>query len=313
MRRALAVLIVGALGFGIGTPAAAGNDPSTKRPEPARLKLACSPVPEADPAVHCEWSEADAGTGYRLWRGGWAGRRVVYRGTETQATDQRVRAGAHYVYRAHAYDASGRVIARSKVVHVRMPSATAGPTRPVKPAPVPVPLPKPQPDPRPRPLPKPDPVPVPSPTPKPRPLPEPEPKPLPLPEPKPAPEPEPKPVPYPEPKPLPAIDLACRASSGTVEPADDRLMRPTLWEGPSVTCKWSMRSADDTTSTRKVAGFRLWKASRNADKQVVFRTDSETAYVDHDVVPGNAYAYMVQAVDAAGNAIAGSAMVKVAV
>src|SRR5687767_9394988 len=165
MRRALAALIVGALGFGIGTPAAAGTDPSTKRPEPARLKLACSAVPSAagvavpaDPAVQCEWSEADAAARYRLWRGGWAGRRVIYRGTGTQATDERVRAGARYVYRVHAHDDSGRVIARSKVVHVHLPSAPK--PRPLskpgllpKPDTAPAPVPAPVPDPKPRPLP----------------------------------------------------------------------------------------------------------------------------------------------------------------
>jgi hypothetical protein len=433
MRRALAALIVGALGFGIGAPAAAGPGSAADRPAHHRLKLACSPIPSpadttagmANPAVHCEWSPAvnpaatdvAAPVAYRLWRGAWAGRRVVYRGPETEAVDEKVRPGGRYVYRVVAYNAAGRVIARSGVVKVALPggrlqrldldcavndvaitiwpapdptvtckwselnvptadtaalrprrnvpryrlwrggdghrvvvyrgdetSATDEKVRPcttyrykahgvdlrgritgasdvvkvetpcrVRPVPAPAPDPKPipGPEPRPRPAPKPVPVPVPRPVPDPKPLPEP----VPVPDPKPVPDPRPVPDPEPLPDPdiRPAVELACRAADATAADRDDRLMRPALWSPASVTCKWAVHMPAGFTAERKVAGFRLWKATRNADKNIVFKTDAEMSYVDRDVVPGGTYGYVVEAVDASGRSIATSTMVKVAV
>jgi outer membrane biosynthesis protein TonB len=254
------------------------------------------------PAVACKWSDSTDPNlaGYRLRRGGDGERHVVYRGKETFAVDATVQNGHRYFYRAEAVNRRGRTIGISDVVKIAVP-----------PMPEPIPLPEPQPIPLPEPEPQPIPLPEPKPRPEPKPIPRPEPKPIP----EPRPIPEPKPIPEPEPRPVPErLKLACRVMPGDRgAPETSELARPQ----PAVGCHWSaanrLMTASDHADNNVVAGYQLWRAERNSDKKVVFRSRTETSYIDTDVLAGHAYGYLVQALDARGHVIASSEFVRVEV
>lgn len=305
-----------------------------------RIDLACEVndvaitiFPAPDPAVTCKWSEmpeavkpaqdtddaaADKGDKagkdperpimatprYRLWRGGDGTRTVVYRGDEHTAVDATVEGGSRYFYRVAAVDRRGRTVGVSNVVKVAIPP---------RPRPEPIPLPVPEPGPEPQPAP--DPAPKPDPDPKSVPDPKPVPAPKPVPDPRPWPKPEPKPQPKPEPAPRGRIELACASDwhpTPTTEAHHDAMLMPEPAGRPVVGCKWELAMGSVTTD-RPIAGFRLWKAARNADKNIVFRSATEMSYRDAEVHPGQAYGYLVEALDASGEVVAASALVKVAV
>lgn len=282
-------------------------------PGPRRIDLGCSVVrdrvqpaaatdtvpgaailPTPDPTVACRWSfraldRKAASTDkialpeltFALFRGGDGERTVVYRGDETSAVDGNVKPGARYRYRVGAFTANGWLVAKSDVVKAAVPPFVK-------------PLPEPEPKPVPLPEPKPEPLPEPKPVPRPGPAPEPEPKPMPLPGPTPTPAPKPAPVPAPT-----AMKLACAASA----PARDGEV-VAQWYG--VQCRWSAIDSPD------FGGYRLMRASQNADKRVVCVV-KEPGCFDGDVAPGGTYGYVVQALDGRGRVIGQSEMVKVQV
>jgi hypothetical protein len=140
--------------------------------------------------------------------------------------------------------------------------------------------------------------PKPRPAPAPKPRHEPEPKPRPLPEPKPRPVPVPKALPRPEPKPAPEpvepMRLACKVSETS-----------SSVNRPSVVCEWS--------AVDGAAGYVLWRSDEGAPRQAVHKTRDGLRFVDTTVAWGHTYRYAVAALNSAGQVVARSEVVLVAV